>query len=270
MVGFFVKIAVRIAVAVQVLFLVTPWVSVENGLFGDFNMKEAYSNLVHKGKTDTCADAGMTLRDAVALRAWTFARDDMMAVMVWELAFIPSLPLDAWSHHLFVIFGVTLGSDPRLLGANAGIQPDVDAISFFLILGAAFAALVEGAVLMYHFRAPAAAIQARWMLASMAIQATIVVVFFGILPGAFVVRKWKSFGSIAFGFMVVLAFLVLVEIKMIVVKWAIVKNSWRKAANIDREAGHAAGSFDHDVSQEAKAMDQENLLGKGHMICQGA
>merc|ERR1712008_107743 len=85
-----------------------------------------------------------------------------------------------------------------------------------------------------------------------------------------VVRKWKSFGSIAFGFMVVLAFLVLVEIKMIVVKWAIVKNAWRKAANIDREAGHAAGSFDHDVSQEAKAMDQENLLGKGHMICQGA
>lgn len=276
MVGFFVKIGVRIAVAVQVLFLVMPWVSVQNGLFGDFNMKEAYSNLVYKSKVDTCA--GMTLRDAVALRAWTFARDDMMAVMIWELAFIPSLPLDAWLHHLFVIFGVTIGSDPRLLGARAGIQPYVDAISFLLILGAALAALVEGAVLMYHFRAPAAAIQARWMLASMAIQATVVVVFFAILPTAFVIRKWDSFGSLAFGFMAVLAFLVLVEIKMLAVKWAIVKSAWRKAlrqsesarsltvgANIDLEAGRAAGSFHHDVSQEAKAMFQETLLGEGNM-----
>jgi len=278
MVGFFVKIGVRVAVAVQVLCLVMPWVSIQNGLFGDYNMKQAYINLVSNGKVDTCAQAGMTLRDAVALRAWTFARDDMMAVMVWELAFIPSLPLDAWLHHLFVIFGVTIGSDPRLLGARAGIQPYVDAISFFLVLGAAFAALVEGAVLMYHFRAPAAAIQARWMMTSMAIQATIVVVFFGVLPTAFVVRKWDSFGSLAFGFLAVLAFLVLVEIKMLVVKWAIVKSAWRKAlrqsesdrsvtvgANVDQEAGRAAGSFHHDISQEAKAMDQENLLGEENM-----
>jgi len=273
-----VKIAVRVAVAVQVLFLVMPWVSVQNGLFGNFNMKEAYSNLVNQGKVDTCADVGMTLSDAVALRAWTFARDDMMAVMVWELAFIPSLPLDAWLHHLFVIFGVTFGSDPRLLGGRAGVQPYVDAISFLLVLGAAFAALVEGAVLMYHFSAPAAAIQARWMLASMAIQATVIIVFFAILPTAFVVRNWDSFGSLAFGFLGVLAFLVLVEIKMLVVKSAIVKSAWKKAlrqsgsamqltggANTNLEAGHVAGSFHHDVSQEARAMNQETLLGEESM-----
>lgn len=277
MVGFFVKIGVRVAVAVQVLFLITPWVSIQNGLFGDFNMKEAYSNLIYGGKVNTCADFGMTLGGAVALRAWTFARDDMMAVMVWELAFIPSLPLDAWLHHLFVIFGVTIGSDPRLLGARAEIQPYVDAISFFLVLGAAFAALVEGAVLMYHFRAPMAAIQARWMLVSMAIQATIVVVFFGILPAVFVIREWNKFGNLAFGFMAVLAFLVLVEMKMLVVKWAIVKSAWAKAGRQSesarpvtsevRIAGGAgrAGSFHHDVSQEARAMDQETLLGERSM-----
>lgn len=278
MVGFFVKIGVRVAVAVQILVLVLPWVSVQNGLFGSFNIMQAYSDLVLFGRVDSCAAIGMNLSDAVALRAWTLARYNMMAVMVWELAFIPELPLDAWLHHLFVIFAVVIGSDPRLVVTSAGMQPFVDTIGFFLILGAAFAALVEAAVLMYHFRAPAALSQARWMLASMAVQVGIVVIFFGILPIAFVVAHWDRFGGFALGLMAVLAFLVMVEIKMVIVKWDIVKSAWRKAKNqsqsarqltlgdsINREAGHRAGTFHHSLFQEAKAIDEENLLGERDM-----
>merc|ERR1712228_690053 len=105
--------------------------------------------------------------DAAAMRSWTFARDAMMAVMVWELAFIPGLPLDAWLHHLFVILGVAMGSDPQLLGSRAPVQPLIDGISFFLVLGATL---------------PAAARQAKWMMASIMVQALLVLVLFVGLP----------------------------------------------------------------------------------------
>lgn len=276
MVGFFVKIGVRVAVAVQILFLVLPWLSVKTGLFGSFNIMQAYNDMVRLGRVDTCAAIGMSLNDAIALRSWTLARYNMMAVMVWELAFIPDLPLDAWLHHLFVIFAVVIGSDPRMVVTSAGLQPFVDSVGFFLILGAAFAALVEAAVLMYHFSAPAALSQARWMLASMAMQVGIVVIFFGIFPIAFVYAHWDRFGGFAFGLMGVLAFLVMVEIKMVVVKWDIVKSAWRKAAkrqsqsarqlthgdDINQEAGHRARTFHHSLFQEAIAIGEETPLGE--------
>merc|ERR1719213_614771 len=105
----------------------------EDGLFADFNVKEANARLVSHKQVTTCSEAGMTLNDAAAMRSWTFARDAMMAVMAWELAFIPELPLDSWLHHVFVILGVAIGSDPHL-GSRAQVQPLIDGIAFFLVL----------------------------------------------------------------------------------------------------------------------------------------
>jgi hypothetical protein len=233
-------------------------------------MKHAYKELVNNLSATTCAQAGMDVSAAVALRAWTFTRDDMMAVMAWELAFIPDLPLDAWLHHLFVILGVAIGSDPQVLGGNSALQPLIDGVSFFLVLGAAFAALVEAAVLMYHFSAPKAAQQAKWMIVSMAIQALLVVVFFVVLPVTVVLIHLDDFGGLAIGFILVLIFLAAVEVKMLIVKWAIVKSARRKAqrqaaavpltapeSSPNYDASHA-GDFNHDLSVEAMCMESQS------------
>lgn len=269
MVGFFVKIIVRVGCLVQILALVTPYFSISDGLFEKYNMKRAYQHLVNERTATTCGEAGMDIAAAVALRAWTFTRDDMMAVMAWELAFIPDLPLDAWLHHLFVILGVAIGSDPQVLGGNTKLQPLIDAVSFFLVLGAAFAALVEAAVLMYHFSAPKAEKQAKWMIVSMAIQAVLILAFFVVLPVWIILWHLNDFGGLAIAFILVLAFLAAVEVKMLIVKWAIVKSARRKA---QRQAASApltlpvaeetfmvadkSADFNHDLDTEAKRMRQ--------------
>jgi len=265
LVGFLVKILARIACAVQIIVLVAPRFDLQTGLFSSFNVKREIVEVHDKHFVRTCEDAGMTLGDAAALRAWTFARDDMMAVMVWELAFIPELPTDAWLHHLFVILGVTFTSDGQLLGSRAPVQPLIDGYSFFLALGAALAALVEAAVLMYHLNYKCPATQARWMIRSMAVQAAIVLVFFVALPGWVALAHFQELGGLAYGVMALLIFLATVEGKMIIVKWAIVKSARRKArlqaslilggagpaaAEEDNRLQRLGGSFSHDLSKD--------------------
>lgn len=242
LVGFIIKILVRMSCAVQIIALVSPQFNIEDGLFAQFNVKEANARLVSHKQVTTCSEAGMTLNDAAAMRSWTFARDSMMAVMVWELAFIPGLPLDAWLHHLFVILGVAMGSDPQLLGSRAQIQPLVDGISFFLVLGATLAAAVEAAVLMYHFSAPAAARQARWMMASIVVQAVLVLVLFVGLPCALVFMHLGNFGYYqSVGIVVLIGLLAAVEVKMIVVKLAVFRNARRKM-NAQRQQEEVMGA----------------------------
>jgi len=266
LVGFIVKILVRISCAVQIISLVSPEFNMEDGLFAHFNVKEANARLVNHKQVTTCLEAGMTLNDAAAMRSWTFARDDMMAVMVWELAFIPELPLDAWLHHLFVIMGVAMGSDPQLLGSRAQIQPLIDGISFFLVLGATLAAAVEGAVLMYHFSAPTAARQAKWMMISIVVQALLVLILFVSFPCAVVFMHLESFGCYqSIGIAVIIGLLAAVEVKMIIVKLAIFRNARRKTqaqrqvvevtatpqAFLDASPTASGGSFNHDISRDA-------------------
>jgi len=277
LVGFIIKILVRMSCAVQIIVLVSPEFNMENGLFARFNMKEANARLVKHGQVTTCKEAGMGLRDAAALRAWIFARDDMMAVMVWELAFIPGLPLDAWLHHLFVILGVALGSDPQLLGSRAKIQPLIDGISFFLVLGATLAAAVEAAVLMYHFSAPDAARQAKWMMTSMVVQALLVLILFAGFPLALVFMHLECLGYFqSTGIVVLIGLLAAVEVKMIIVKLAIFRNARRKTqvqrqlvevaeapqAFLDASPTAPGGSFNHDISRDAALLCQEGLGGR--------
>lgn len=278
LVGFVIKILVRVACAVQILALIAPRFDLETGLFASFSVKHEIVDSHHLHTVQTCEDAGMTLGDAVALRAWTFARDDMMAVMVWELAFIPELPTDAWLHHLFVIVGVVLGSDGQMLASRAPVQPLIDGIALFLVLGAALAALVEAACLMYHLNHTSPSAQARWMLWSMMAQATLVVVFFVALPSFVALHHLREFEGLTFGLLALLVFLAAVEVKMMMVKWAIVKSARRKAQQRALEAslvpaGGAppaadvqpfGGSFTHDLGKEGEMAafpeDQASLV----------
>lgn len=261
LVGFVVKIVVRISCALQIMFLIAPYLSFETGLFASYNVKAANARMVRDKKLTTCQDAGLTIRSTSDMRAWTFARDDMMAVMVWELAFIPELPWDAWMHHLFVILGVALGSDPQLLGANSEAQPLIDGVAFFLVLGAALAAGVEFCVLMYHYTAPRAKVQATWMTVSIVVQATLVIVLFIGLPVVMVALHVKELKKVlVIGMLMLILLLSAVEGKMMLVKRKIVLNARKKAARqsqVDTVPVALQGSFDHDCAQIQEESGQE-------------
>merc|ERR1712038_265440 len=180
----------------------------------------------------TCKEAGMNLTDAVAMRAWIFARDDIMAVMVWELCAIPELPIDAWLHHLFVILGVCLGTDPGVMAQQQNVQPFIDNVAFFLILGGAVAGLVETCVLMYHLNNKKPKIQAIWMQISILLQLVMVITLFIAFPIVVVLKNLDHFGGLAWGYIALIAILVAVEAKMIWVKISIVKHAKKKAADL--------------------------------------
>lgn len=227
MVGFFVKIFVRLSCAVQLLVLVAPWFDLAEGLFAHFNVQAA-NRLLHFAASTTCAAAGMSQEDATALRVWVFVRDSITAVMAWELAFIPELPLNAWLHHLFVILGVALGSDPQMTAPYPHLLPLIESVTFLLVLGATMAAAVEVCVLMYHFVAPDGRRQAFWMAASIVVQAIVVLVLFVWLPACVIAEHYGNLDMLGCFIVFLLAFLAVVESRMMVIKWFIVKNARRK------------------------------------------
>ena len=231
LVGFCVKIIVRASCFIQIAILVSPQVDFEKGLFGNFNIKKSNMELEKNHTAITCKEAGMNLADAVAMRAWIFARDDIMAVMVWELCAIPELPIDAWLHHLFVILGVCLGTDPGVMAQQQNVQPFIDNVAFFLILGGAVAGLVETCVLMYHLNNKKPKIQAIWMQISILLQIIMVSVLFITFPILVVTKNLEHFGGMAWGYIALILILVAVEGKMIWVKTSIVKHAKKKAAD---------------------------------------
>lgn len=231
LVGFCVKIIVRASCFIQIAILVAPQVDFDKGLFGRFNVKKSNMELERNHTAITCQEAGMTLMDAVAMRAWIFARDDIMAVMVWELACIPELPIDAWLHHLFVILGVCLGTDPQVMAQQENVQPFIDNVAFFLILGGAVAGLVESCVLVYHLNNKKPKVQAVWMQISVLLQGVMVAVLFVAFPVIVVMKNLKHFGGLAWGYIGVIMILVVVEGKMLWVKTSIIKHAKKKAAD---------------------------------------
>ena len=262
LVGFCVKIIVRASCFIQIAILVSPQVDFETGLFGNFNVKRSNVELETNHTAMTCEEAGMTLKDAVAMRAWIFARDDIMAVMVWELACIPELPIDAWLHHLFVILGVCLGTDPQIMASQENVQPFIDNVAFFLILGGAVAGLVESCVLMYHLNNKNPKRQARWMQLSICLQAIMVTVLFVIFPVLVVLKNKHHFGGLAWGYIALIAVLVAVEAKMIWQKTSIVKHAKNKASRLLLESQNDNSndfqSLDNDiVTQDDDTMRQE-------------
>merc|ERR1712228_737455 len=176
---------------------------------------------------------GMTLQDATSLRAWIFVRNDLMAIMIWELAFIPEISLDIWLHHLFVIFAVIIGSDPMVFGSRSELQPFVDLIAFSLVLGATLAWIVEFCATRYHFNKHEHWRQALWMLASLLSQAFLTLLFFLAWPLYIVYLHQDSFGvGLSIVMVVILVLLATVEVKMMVVKWSIVNHARQKENRI--------------------------------------
>eukprot|EP00928_Gymnodinium_smaydae_P092324 TRINITY_DN7617_c1_g1_i1.p1 TRINITY_DN7617_c1_g1~~TRINITY_DN7617_c1_g1_i1.p1 ORF type:complete len:413 (-),score=91.49 TRINITY_DN7617_c1_g1_i1:64-1302(-) len=234
LVGFIAQIVVRSACFLQLLhILVAMWgenFSREEGLFGKYNAKTAYAKLVHEHMPTTCAAAGMDDAVVLAMRRWVFAKYHMVAVHIWELAFIPGLTIDGWLHHLFVVLVAAIGSQPQTVVGRPELQPIIDGCGFCFIMGASCNALVKSCVVMYHYTAPNYLTQARWMNASIAGALIIQIVYYTMLPLWIAFRHASLLGPQVLVFVVILpvAFLAVVEVRLILVKQSIVRNAYRK------------------------------------------
>lgn len=235
LVGFVAQIVVRSACAVQLLaILCGGWgtqLTLRDGLFAKYNAKAAYAELITQNVATSCAKAGMQAHDVAAMRAWFFSKYHMVAVHIWELAFIPGLTVDGWLHHLFVIGVAALGSSPDTFTGKGELQPVFDSIGFSFILGASLNFGVKVCVVMYHYTAPDALMQARWMEASIAGAWAILVLFYIGFPCLVAFVHAGHFGPLYLIGLVLLpiAFLSFIEIKLILVKRSIARNARRKA-----------------------------------------
>jgi hypothetical protein len=245
MVGNLVKIVVRLVVIILLIVLVMPNFDIDGGLFSELNAWDAAEQLKEQGLTVSCSEAGATIATARDLRAWVFARSFLMSVMAWELVAVPGLGVDLWLHHIFVILGVTLGIDPLIPGRDPELQPFIDGMAFFLVLGASLAAFVEVFVLMYHLTAPNPRLQAKSMLASLITQSIVVPTFFLFLPVWLAVTHYMEFGAFLGAVFAILLFLVVVEARLIIVKFAIVKKALGKQRQLEQQdKSKRTGTFD--------------------------
>jgi len=235
LVGFCAQIVVRSSCAVQLLtILFGSWgvqITLDHGLFSQFNAKAAYHKLLDDGIPTTCVAAGMNHLDVAAFRSWYFTKGHMVAVHFWELAYIPGLTLDTWLHHLFVILNAAILSQPQAGMGSADELPLLDAIGFSYILGASLNSLVKACVVMYHYTAPSYLTQARWMEASIAgAWFLLLTTYFG-FPTVFTFIHWNDFHASTRVIVVIgIIFLALVEFRLIIVKRSIARSARRKAA----------------------------------------
>jgi len=183
-----------------------------------------------------------------------------MSVMAWELVVVPGLGVDLWLHHIFVILGVAWGSDPLIPGRDPALQPFIDGMAFYLVLGASLAGLVEMFVLMYHLAAPNAGLQAKAMLGSLIAQSIVVPTFFLFLPVWLAVTNYMEFGAFLGIVFAVLIFLVVVEARLIIVKIAIVEKALRrKRQDGEQVRSKSADAFDPSDQIEMPAKKRFNL-----------
>lgn len=234
LIGFIAQIIVRSACCGDLLtILFGGWgqqITLQGGLFEHHNAKAAYDLLRQKGIPTTCAKSGMDNLDVAAIRAWTFAKYHMVAIHIWELAFIPQLTVDGWLHHLFVVLVAAISCQPQTLTGNSSVQPLIDLIGFSFILGASLNFLVKTCVVMYHYAAPRALVQARWMEGSIA-GAWLILIFFYIgFPGFVAFQHADKFetGTLIAFILLPIAFLSLVEVRLITVKRSIARNARKK------------------------------------------
>lgn len=213
------------------VFTVTPYVNLEEGLFHMFNMKAARENLIKHGVVTTCHKAGMDAQAIHAYSSWALAKYQMVAVHIWELSFIPGLSIDGWLHHLFVVLVATVIGQPLSLTGNPQIQPLIDLVGFSFILGASLNSLVKCCVVMYHYTAPRALTQARWMEASITGACLITIFAYFGFPLWQAIWHAKAFGRLTTIFVVLIpiTFLVVVEIRLVFVKLSISRKARRKA-----------------------------------------
>jgi len=272
LVGFIAQIVVRSSCCVQLMtILLGGWglqLSMESGLFSQFNAKMYYHKLVETGESTTCQQAGMHHADVAALRTWYLAKYHMIAVHLWELAYIPGLTLDTWLHNLFLVLIAAMASQPEASLSDGHDQALVDAVGFSFILGASMNSLVKSCVVMYHYTAPNHIRQARWMEASIGGANLITLCFYFGFPIGFIATHWSRFGVVTVWVLLLsVLFLTCVEIRLVIVKRSIARAARRKAAVAKSSVAAVSLTFLCNSGTDAK---NESVVVVGSNDCNDA
>eukprot|EP00392_Amoebophrya_sp_AT5.2_P015818 g16039.t1 len=192
------------------------------------------SKYVHEGRLTTCADAGMTLQDAVGIRAWMFSRYNLVAAESEAASSITA------AGAISDPFSRVLGGDKYdvVMGSGTGSKRAVllELIGYSLTLGACLAAVVELGVMGYHMNAGRLRVQRDWMLFSLLAQVVVVVLFFLAVPAVALWWHRNSVESAGWRNMALLVgFLCVVEANMIRTKVSIMRYLGKKLKGEEKE-----------------------------------
>ena len=231
LVGYCVKIIVRWYCFILMAVIISPYQTMDKGLFGEFNKRVSLMKIKFNHTTISCGEAGMVLSDACALRAWIFIRIDFMVVMVWELAYIPELEIHNWIHHLFLIAGNCLSIEPQFIAIQKIGRAYIDGVIFYVNLYACVTGTEEfcGVMYHYHFRNPNQ--QLWWMRVNVGIQVLTMPATNLILPCVGLYIMHHQFGSLVWVYVAIGVCLFAIEARMMWVKIAILKHIKGKVKN---------------------------------------
>jgi len=252
LVGYFVKIIGRASCFIQIAIFVASQMGVGVGVFG-------------KSIVLSSEEAGMTLEDSVAMRGWIVGRYSMMSVMVWDLACNPELSVDSWLHHIFLIFGGCLTTDPQLLTSQENVRPFIDSVVIFWSLGGSWAGLVETCNIMYHLNSKNPKNQAMWMQSAICLQLIMVIVFFVTLPTLVLIKHNDHIGQLASVIVALIVILVAIEAKNIFVKISVVKHAESKASVLHLEMKEKK-SKSLQTTEDGTLLKKKSYQGKEDII----
>lgn len=162
-VGYAVKTLFRLAALILLLILLQYW-SFDGLRMGGGPVFQDEHNTLLFNRTEALPRSYCQGEHGLARRMWHSSKMFFMAVMVWELSFLPSSSWDMWLHHLGLVLGVAFSTDHRLRqlisGPNAPGQKDgptvrgeaLDGFAYILMLGTAFMFVKELTVLFFQHR----------------------------------------------------------------------------------------------------------------------
>eukprot|EP01064_Diplonema_japonicum_P010296 TRINITY_DN17592_c0_g1_i1.p1 TRINITY_DN17592_c0_g1~~TRINITY_DN17592_c0_g1_i1.p1 ORF type:complete len:334 (+),score=31.79 TRINITY_DN17592_c0_g1_i1:55-1002(+) len=166
--------------------------------------------------------------DVRAVRSFYLVRVWLAALMVWELAYLPTLFWDDYLHHFLVMVFCILSTDPAFGGGN--LSPLMQACAMSLLLGASIASLNYAFLLLFHATPKHPLFQSVLIFTSALFSWTWQSACFLYIPFRLILVHPVSYEACFSGFCAV--FLFIIDSKANLTRIAIAKAKWDKAAKL--------------------------------------
>jgi len=150
-----------------------------------------------------------------------------LAMVVWELSYMPELSWDMWAHHLIICFVIILATEPSL---DIYKDPYYPKFVFILAFGAAWAVISEFGMLIYH-ETPKSNVRQQFLIIAviLVVKMIMFVAFFGIWAISFVAKHFHDMNHQARTIAVIVCIgNLLVEGYMLRTAFNICMHKWRK------------------------------------------
>jgi len=116
-----------------------------------------------------------------------------LALVMWELSYVPELSWDMWAHHLIICFVIVLATEPSLDIYKDKYYPK---FVYILAFGAAWAVVSEFCMLIYHETPRDNTWQQFWLIALItAVKFIVFTLFFLVWTTIFFVKYFKEMNT---------------------------------------------------------------------------